>query len=72
VAAANSVEDIVIATSPSERGGLVGMGGIICHRSTGRADDVVARYAVTIGPRDEQNPHTTELEAIAMALRCMP
>jgi hypothetical protein len=52
-AAANDVGDIVVTTNSSERGGLVGMGGIICHRSTGRADDiVVARYSVTIGSRD--------------------
>ncbi|KAJ3455686.1 hypothetical protein MRS44_017168 [Fusarium solani] len=72
VAAADSADDIVIATSASDRGGLVGMGGVICHKSPGRADKVVARYSVTLGSRDDQNPYTAELEAIAMALRCMP
>ncbi|KAJ3455074.1 hypothetical protein MRS44_013674 [Fusarium solani] len=72
VAAAESADDIVIATSASDRGGLVGMGGVICHKSPGRADKVIARYSVTLGSRDDQNPYTAELEAIAMALRCMP
>jgi hypothetical protein len=48
------------------------MGGIINYRSPGQADKVVARYLVTLGSRDDQNPYTAELEAIAMALRCMP
>jgi ribosomal protein S11 len=56
IAAANSANDIVIATSASDRGDLVGMG--------------VA--SITLGSRDDQNPYAAELEAIAMALRCMP
>ncbi|KAJ0132998.1 C2H2 type master regulator of conidiophore development brlA [Fusarium oxysporum f. sp. albedinis] len=47
-------------------------GGIINYRSPGQADNVVARYSVTLGSQDDQNPCTAELEAIAMALRCMP
>jgi hypothetical protein len=72
VTAANSAEDITITTSSSDKGGMVGMGGIISHRATGQANRVVARYSVTLGPRDDQNPYTAELGAIAMALRCMP
>jgi ribonuclease HI len=48
------------------------MGGTVTHRSSGQTDTVVARYSVTLGSRDDQNPYTAELEAIAMALRCMP
>ncbi|RKK10846.1 hypothetical protein BFJ65_g14842 [Fusarium oxysporum f. sp. cepae] len=70
--AAKNVNDIVIATSASDRGGLVGMGGIVAQRSPGQTDRIVARYSATLGSRDDQNPYTAELEAIAMALRCMP
>ncbi|KAL9570493.1 hypothetical protein ACKAV7_005381, partial [Fusarium commune] len=70
--AAKNVNDIVIATSASDRGGLVGMGGIVAQKSPGQTDRIVARYSATLGSRDDQNPYTAELEAIAMALRCMP
>ncbi|KAH7472001.1 hypothetical protein FOMA001_g13208 [Fusarium oxysporum f. sp. matthiolae] len=70
--AAKNVNDIVIATSASDRGGLVGMGGIVAQRSPGQTDRIVVRYSATLGSRDDQNPYTAELEAIAMALRCMP
>ncbi|EGU72281.1 hypothetical protein FOXB_17211 [Fusarium oxysporum f. sp. conglutinans Fo5176] len=72
IAAAENVSDIAIATSASGRRGLVGMGGTVAHRSFGQTDTVVASYSVTLGSRDDQNPYTAELEAIAMALRCMP
>jgi len=36
------------------------------------ADEVLASYSVTLGPSDEQNAYTAGLEAIAMALRCVP
>ncbi|RYC79162.1 hypothetical protein BFJ63_vAg17962, partial [Fusarium oxysporum f. sp. narcissi] len=72
IAAAENVSDIAIATSASDRRGLVGMGGTVAHRSSSHTDTVVARYSVTLGSRDDQNPYTAELEAIAMALRCMP
>jgi ribonuclease HI len=48
------------------------MGGIVAQRSPGQTDKIVARYSATLGSRDDQNPYTAELEAIAMALRCMP
>lgn len=72
ITAAKDVSDIIIATSASDRGGLVGMGGIVTHRSSGQTDKIVARYSVTLGSRADQNPYTAELEAIAMALRCIP
>jgi ribonuclease HI len=72
IAAAKSANDIVIATSASQREGLVGIGGIVAYRLPDRTDKIVARYSVTLGSRDDQNPYTAELEAIAMALRCMP
>ncbi|TVY74454.1 hypothetical protein Focb16_v006001 [Fusarium oxysporum f. sp. cubense] len=70
--AAKNASDIVIATSASDKGGLVGMGGIVAQRSPRQTDKIVARYSVTLVSRDDQNPYTAELEAIAMALRCMP
>jgi hypothetical protein len=49
------------------------MGGVVRNTVSGGAnDDVIAKYSVTLGPRDEQNAYTAELEAIAMVLRCMP
>ena len=72
ITAAKDANDIMIATSASDREGLVGIGGIVAYRSSGQTDKMVARYSVTLGPRDDQNPYTAELEAIAMALRCMP
>ncbi|KAH7461722.1 hypothetical protein FOMA001_g18803 [Fusarium oxysporum f. sp. matthiolae] len=70
--AAKNASDIVIATSASDKGGLVGMGGIVAQRSPRQTDKIAARYSVTLVSRDDQNPYTTKLEAIAMALRCMP
>jgi hypothetical protein len=68
----NSMRQVLIATSASARNGIVGMGGVVRNAARGGADDVVARYSVTLGPRDEQNAYTAELEAIAVVLRCMP
>jgi endonuclease/exonuclease/phosphatase family metal-dependent hydrolase len=70
--APNDVEGIIIATSSSKRGGIVGMGGVACNATRNSAGEVVASYSVTLGPGDEQNPYTAELAAIAMALECTP
>ncbi|KAL6399565.1 hypothetical protein AUP68_18115 [Ilyonectria robusta] len=70
--AANRMEGILVATSASEKAGRVGMGGIVRDTLSNRLGEVVARYSITIGSRDDQNVYTAELEAIAMAPKCMP
>ena len=68
-----NMRQVLIATSASARNGLVGMGGVVRNTADGGVNgDVIAKYSVTLGPRDEQNAYTAELEAIAMVLRCMP
>ncbi|KAM5527566.1 hypothetical protein FOXYSP1_19928 [Fusarium oxysporum f. sp. phaseoli] len=63
----SNMRQVLIATSASARNGLVGMGGVVGNTAGGGAtDDVMAKYSVTLGPRDEQNAYTAELEAIAM------
>jgi hypothetical protein len=49
IIAAKDAGDIVIATSASDREGLVGIGGIIAYRLSGQTDKIVARYSVTLG-----------------------
>ncbi|RKK08303.1 hypothetical protein BFJ66_g17088 [Fusarium oxysporum f. sp. cepae] len=69
----SNIRQVLIATSASARNGLVGMGSVVRNTAgRGATDDVIAKYSVTLGPRDEQNAYTAELEAIAMVLRCMP
>ncbi|KAJ3453811.1 hypothetical protein MRS44_018443 [Fusarium solani] len=65
-------DGIVIATSSSQRGGMVGMGGVVRDTAINNADEVVASYSITLGSREELNPYIAELGAIEMALRCMP
>lgn len=65
-------EEIIIATSSSQRKGKVGLGGVVRDASCDSADGVLASYSVTLGPSDEQNAYTAGLEAIATALRCVP
>ncbi|KAG6997463.1 hypothetical protein FocnCong_v015021 [Fusarium oxysporum f. sp. conglutinans] len=68
----SNIRQVLIATSASARNGLVGMGGVVRNTASGGAtDDVIAKYSVTLSPRDEQNAYTAELEAIATVLRCM-
>ncbi|OBS15371.1 hypothetical protein FPOA_13812 [Fusarium poae] len=73
VTGTSSMRQVLIATSASARNGLVGMGGVVRNTADGGVNgDVIAKYSVTLGPRDEQNAYMAELEAIAMVLRCMP
>jgi hypothetical protein len=69
----SNMRQVLIATSASARNRLVGMGGIV-RNTAGRGlnSDVIVKYSVTLGPRNKQNAYMAELEAIAMALRCMP
>jgi ribonuclease HI len=66
------MKGILVSTSASGKAGRVGIGGIVRDTLSSRPDEVVARYSRMIGSRDDQNVYTAELEAIAMALRCMP
>jgi hypothetical protein len=69
----SNTREVLIATSASARNGIVGLGGVVRNAASGGADDdIIAKYSVTLGPRDEQNAYTAELEAIAVVLRCMP
>ncbi|KJZ70171.1 hypothetical protein HIM_10431 [Hirsutella minnesotensis 3608] len=58
IEAADDAKGIVIATSGSQKDGMVGIGGVV--------------YSVCLGTAEEQNPYTAELAAIAMALMCAP
>ncbi|KJZ72790.1 hypothetical protein HIM_07734 [Hirsutella minnesotensis 3608] len=72
VKAANDAKGIVIATSGSQRDGMVGIGGVVCNVNHDGPGVVLASYSVSLGTADEQNPYTAELAAIAMALMCAP
>jgi len=50
---ANGVTGIVIATSLSVKKGIVGMGGCAQDTLFNRVGEVVTRYAVTLGTREE-------------------
>lgn len=63
---------IIIATSSSQSGDQVGMGGVVRDTAINSVDEVVASYSVLLGSRDEQNPYTAELAAMSFALKCMP
>ncbi|EWZ29355.1 uncharacterized protein FOBCDRAFT_277061 [Fusarium oxysporum Fo47] len=68
----SSMRQVLIATSASARNGIVGMGGVVRNTAGGGADDVLAKYSATLGPKDEQKVYTAELEAIAVVPSCMP
>ncbi|RFN43213.1 hypothetical protein FIE12Z_12549 [Fusarium flagelliforme] len=62
-----------IATSSSARNDLVGMGGTIrIPISVARAGKISETFSVTLGTREEHNPYTAELAAIAHGLGCLP
>jgi hypothetical protein len=51
---ASSTREVLIVTSASVRIGAVGMGGVVPNTASGGTnDDAVARYYITISPRDE-------------------
>jgi hypothetical protein len=65
---ANSTLGISVATSSSERNGVVGIGWVIwdtCIRGPTRAPST---HSAITGAKTEQNPYTAELAAIAKAL----
>jgi hypothetical protein len=69
---ANTTCGIRVATSSSERRGVVGMGGAI-HDTLGIVSSrETITYSVSLGPRTEQNPYTAELAAIATAIKRLP
>ena len=68
----NRVTGIVIATSSSVKKGIVGMGGSAQDTLFKRASETGTYYAVALGTREEQNPYTAELAAIARALKNIP
>ncbi|OAQ57559.1 reverse transcriptase [Pochonia chlamydosporia 170] len=64
--------DVGVAVSSSARNGLVGVGGVAHIKVKGRADPRSQAFSITIGPRNEQNPYSGELAAMAHALRSLP
>lgn len=63
-----------IAVSSSSRNGVVGMGGAIeIHKSAqnGPSDETLS-FSTTLGKREEQNPYSGELAAMAKALSLLP
>ncbi|EAQ92245.1 predicted protein [Chaetomium globosum CBS 148.51] len=68
----NKISGIVIATSSSVKKGIAGMGGLARDTLFNRTSETVTNYAVVLGTREEQNPYTAELAAIAMALEKLP
>ena len=61
-----------IAVSSSARNGLIGYAGAVEVRSSTRASPMLETRAVTLGSREEQNPYTGELAAIADMLHSLP
>ena len=62
-----------IATSSSARNGLVGMGGTVrLPLSITKAGKIIETFSVTLGTREEHNPYTAELAAIAHSLKWLP
>ena len=72
LATADCVWGIRIATSSSERKGIVGMGGAISDTFGMVQNGELVRYSATLGKRTEQNPYVAELAAIAKGLQASP
>lgn len=62
-----------IATSSAARNDLVGMGGTVrLPVSVARAGKIIETFSVTLGTREDHNPYTAELAAIAHGLGYLP
>ncbi len=63
-----------IAVSSSARNGVVGMGGVIEIHKSARSNprNEILSFSSTLGRREEQNPYSGELAAMANALNTLP
>jgi ribonuclease HI len=61
-----------IAVSSSVRNDVVGIGGVIQIQRSAREDPEVETFSSTISTRSEQNPHSGELAALAIAFSLLP
>ncbi len=66
------IKVVRIATSSSERKGVVGMCGIIQDTFGIVQNGEPIRYSVTLGRRTEQNPYVAELAVIATGVKRLP
>ena len=68
---AAAAQGILVATSASEKKGIVRAGGVICDTTTTRPPDkpAMATYTVTLGARDRFNIYFAEIIAVARALQ---
>jgi hypothetical protein len=72
VEVANRISGIYIATSSSERKGMVGIGGAISDTYSRMPNGQPITFAITLRPRSEQNTYIAELEAMAIAIQGVP
>ena len=63
---ANDAQGIVVATSSSEKNGIVGIGGAIYNTTT--TGSSIATFSRTLGLRSNFNSYFAELTAISTAL----
>jgi hypothetical protein len=68
---AAAAQGILVATSASEKKGIVRAGGVICDTTNTRPPDKppMATYTVTLGTRDRFNIYFAEIIAVAKALQ---
>jgi len=65
---------VYVAVSSSARNGVVRYGGAIKmpRSACGRGEDTVISLCLTLSTRNEQNPYSAELAAVADALNMLP